>query len=333
MTEPLLEAAPTACERCHSPLASAALVCGGCQCLVHARRLEELSASARSHEERKELSAAHDEWQAALKLLPPEASQAAWVRTKVAALYEAVRQQAARETTPTWARRFGPFAPIVLFLLKGKAFLALLKLKFLFSFVTFAGFYWELYGFWFGVGLALLVLVHELGHFVEVRRRGLAVDLPMFIPGFGAYVRWNAAGVTPSTRAFISLAGPFAGLLGAVFCALVWLQTQRAVWIGLASFSAIINVFNLIPVWTLDGGQALVAVNRAGRIGIALAAVLFAAYFSQPLLLLVAGGAIYRAFEKASAEIPINRGVTAYFIVLVATLGYLSTLAPLGTLR
>lgn len=64
-----------------------------------------------------------------------------------------------------------------------------------------------------------------------------------------------------------------------------------------------------------------------------IAAVLFAAFFSQPLILLVAGGAAYRAFEKSSAELPVNHGVTAYFMVLVATLGYLSALAPLGAAR
>jgi Zn-dependent protease len=90
---------------------------------------------------------------------------------------------------------------------------------------------------------------------------------------------------------------------------------------------------NLIPVWALDGGQAMAAINRAGRIGIAIAAVLFAAFFSQPLILLVAGGAVYRAFEKTSAELPVNHGVTAYFMILVATLGYLSALAPLGAAR
>lgn len=56
----------------------------------------------------------------------------------------------------------------------------------------------------------------------------------MFIPGFGAYVRWNAAGVTEQTRALVSL----------------------------ASFSAFINLINLIPVWTLDGGQAVDEFNR-----------------------------------------------------------------------
>jgi Zn-dependent protease len=325
-----IDAASKECDRCGASLAPDALVCGGCQAMVHAQRLEELAASARVHEARKELVAAHDDWQAALELLPLDSTQAAWVRAKRDELFQAIRQEAAKDGSPGWTRKLGPFAPIALLLLKGKFFLSLLKLKFLLSFATFAGIYWALYGVRFGVGLAVLILVHELGHLIAVRRRGLAADLPMFIPGFGAYVRWNAASVTPDTRALVSLAGPLAGALGAVCCALVWLQTHQGLWIGLASFSAFINLMNLIPVWTLDGGQAMVAINRPGRIGIAIAAVLFAAFFSQPLILLVAGGAVYRAFEKTSAELPVNHGVTAYFIILVATLGYLSALAPLG---
>ena len=328
-----INAAPEFCGRCGASLTPGALVCSGCQALVHAQRLDELAASARAHEERKEFAAAHEDWQAALALLPSDSSQAAWVRAKVDALYQTIRQEAAKEPAPGWTRKLGPFAPIALLLLKGKFFLSLLKLKFLLSFATFAGIYWALYGAWFGVGLAVLILIHELGHLIEVKRRGIAADLPMFIPGFGAYVRWNAAGVTPETRALVSLAGPLAGALGAVCCALVWLQTQQGLWISLASFSAFINLMNLIPVWTLDGGQAMVAINRPGRIGIAIAAVLFAAFFSQPLILLVAGGAAYRAFEKTSAELPVNHAVTAYFMTLVATLGYLSSLAPLGAAR
>lgn len=299
--------------------------------MVHARRLEELATSARAHEERKDLAAALSDWQAALQLLPPDSSQAAWVRAKVAELLEATRHEAAKSQAPGWTRKLGPFAPLALLLLKGKFFLSLLKLKFLLSFATFAGLYWALYGAKFGLGLAVLILVHELGHLVAVKRRGLAAELPMFIPGFGAYVRWNAAGVTADTRAFVSLAGPLAGTLGALICVLIWWQTREGLWMGLAGFSAFINLMNLIPVWTLDGSQAMVAINRAGRIGIAIAAVLFAAFFSQPLLLLVAAGAVYRTFEKTlTADMPAHYGVIAYFITLVAALGYLSSLAPLG---
>ena len=100
---------------------------------------------------------------------------------------------------------------------------------------------------------------------------------------------------------------------------------------ALASFSAFINLMNLIPVWRLDGGQAIVAVNRAGRIAIALASVLLAAYFSQPLVLLVAAGAVFRAFSNEPAgDTSRSYGLTLYFIALLAALTYLSGQAALG---
>src|SRR5258705_318042 len=83
----------------------------------------------------------------------------------------------------------------------------------------------------------------------------LPPDMPVFLPGFGAYVRWSALGVSAQTRAFVSLAGPMAGCIGAAVCALLWLETGDAFWIGLASLSALLNVLNLIPIWVLDGGQ------------------------------------------------------------------------------
>ncbi len=322
--------APEACRSCGAPLAPGSLACTECHALTHAPRLEELAASARGHEESRELAAARSDWQAALDLLPDESSQAAWVRAKLAELARAGAKPA-KSDPPAWTRKLGPLAPVAVLLVKGKLFLSLLKLPFLLSFASFAALYWALYGLDFGVGIAVLILVHEAGHFIEVRRRGLKADLPMFIPGFGAFVRWTAAGVTPQARALVSLAGPLAGAAGAAFCAWIGQQTHEHVWLALASFSAFINVMNLIPVWQLDGGQAITAIDRIGRIAIALAAVLLAAWLSQPMLLLVAGGAVYRAFDKPVQALgPSGHGITAYFIILVAALGYLSSLAPLG---
>jgi Zn-dependent protease len=324
-------AVPEKCDRCGASLAPGALVCTQCQAMVHSQSLEQLSASARAHEQQGEFLAARSDWAAMLLLLPADSSQAQWVRDKVVEATRHIAVESTKKPAPTWTRRLGPFAPAVLFLLKGKLFFSLLKLKFLLSFVGFAGIYWALYGAKFGIGLAALIMLHEFGHFIAVKRRGLPADLPVFIPGFGAYVRWAAVGVTPETRAEVSLAGPLAGTIGAAVCALLWVQTQQGLWIGLASFSALINLMNLIPIWSLDGGQAMVAINRAGRIGIAIAAVMFAAFFSQPLLLLVAGGAVYRAFDKTlAADAPPRYGVTAYFVILLCVLGYLCTLAPLG---
>lgn len=323
--------APDKCGRCGADLAPGSLACTQCQALAHARRLEDLATSARGHEQRNEPAAARADWQAALELLPADSSQAAWVRSRLAELAQDGTKAMVGSDPPAWARRLGPLAPLALLLVKAKLFLSLLKLPFLLSFVSFAALYWGLYGASFGVRFAVLVLAHELGHYIELRRRGLTANLPMFIPGFGAYVRWNAATITPEARSLVSLAGPLAGTIAAALCALIWLQTQERLWVALASFSAFINLLNLIPVWRLDGGQAIEAIGRPGCIGIALAALLLAAWLSQLILLLVAGAAIYRAYTRSpSAEAPPNLGLSAYFIALLAALSYLSTLAPLG---
>jgi Zn-dependent protease len=135
-------------------------------------------------------------------------------------------------------------------------------------------------------------------------------------------------GVSAQTRAFVSLAGPMAGCLGAAVCALLWLKTGDALWIGLASVSAMLNVLNLIPIWVLDGSQAIIALNKTERIVLSGAAVLLAAYFSQPLFLLVAAGAAYRIFTKDTPQAP-SHAATAYYLAVLAALGFLITLAPL----
>jgi Zn-dependent protease len=133
--------------------------------------------------------------------------------------------------------------------------------------------------------------------------------------------------VSAQTRAFVSLAGPLAGCIGAAVCALLWIETGDAFWIGLASLSALLNVLNLIPVWVLDGGQAIAALNKTERIVLSAAAVLFAALFGQPALLLVAAGAGYRVFNKDIPAAP-SRIATAYYVMVLAALGYIIKLAP-----
>src|SRR5205814_6564697 len=152
--------------------------------------------------------------------------------------------------------------PIVLLLAKGKTFLlAIFKLKFLLSFGAFIGIYWGIYGAAFGIGFAMLILVHEMGHFIDIKRRGLPAEMPVFLPGFGAYVKWQALGVSLETRAAISLAGPLAGWFAAAVCATIFYQTGDRLWAALAFSGAGLNALNLIPVWMLDGGQAAFALS------------------------------------------------------------------------
>jgi Zn-dependent protease len=318
------------CSRCTNILAPHALVCEKCHTLVHAEKLEQLAAGARMLEEHGEIVQAHDAWLKALELLPPESSQADWIRDKTKKLDALAASAHPPGNRRAWAKKLGPLAPLAVLLAKGKFLLALFKLKFLLSLGAFLGVYWTLYGAKFGIGFAVLILVHEMGHYIDIKRRGLPADMPVFLPGLGAYVRWAALGVSAETRAFVSLAGPLAGWIGAAACLYLWQRTGNGLWAGLASFTAMLNVLNLIPIWVLDGGQAIAALNKAERITLAAAAVALAALFGQPILLLVAAGAAYRLFTKDIPEQP-SHATLGYYLAVLAALGYLIKIVPLET--
>ena len=145
-------------------------------------------------------------------------------------------------------------------------------LKWGFVFAKFFGFFISAaaYSFWFhswtfGVGLAVLILVHELGHVIEARRQGLHVSWPMFIPFLGAYVRIRHAGLTPWHNALISLAGPFTGGLAA---AVVWgIGEARGstLLVVLANIGFLLNAFNMLPIGFLDGGHVFSSIREAWR--------------------------------------------------------------------
>jgi Zn-dependent protease len=273
-----------------------------------AEALARYTSEAQQLEKQGQADRALERWQQALALLPKESAQAVWLREHIKAL------EAAHPTASSrWAKKLGPLAPIALFFAKFKFLLvALLKFKFLFSLLAFFGFYWAIYGFKFGIGFALLVLIHEMGHYVDVKRRGLPADMPVFLPGFGAYVRWQNLGVSAEARAEISLAGPFAGLLASAVCALIWYKTGGSLWAALAAVGAWLNALNLIPVWVLDGGQAVVALNKIGRAALVAIAVAIGYMTGQLTFYLIAAGALWRVFtairygdgpEESSAKI------------------------------
>jgi Zn-dependent protease len=228
-----------------------------------------------------------------------------------------------------WAKRLGPLAPLALLLAKGKTLLfAIFKLKFLFSFVAFLGIYWAVYGAWFGIGFAVMILLHEMGHFVEVKRRGLPADMPVFLPGLGAYVKWQALGVSTEVRGLVALAGPAAGLLATVIAAALYWQTGHPIWAALAHTGAWLNLLNLIPVWMLDGAGAVQPLDKLGRISLLVFSVLLSWWSGQAMLLLLAAGFAWQLFRK---EFPEQGSVTVqlYFGALLAALTWLLRAMPL----
>src|SRR5277367_6872249 len=166
-----------------------------------------------------------------------------------------------------------------------------------------------------------------MGHYIDIKRRGLPAEMPVFLPGLGAYVCWHALGVSNETRAAVSLAGPLAGWLSAAACALLWVKTGNALWAALARAGAWLNVLNLIPVWMLDGGQAVTALGKASRLLLLTASLALWLFLGENVFFLVAAGAAWRLFTKDVPE-QSSAKITAYYLAVLAGLALVMRLMP-----
>jgi Zn-dependent protease len=314
---------PENCPGCGQPLAPSALACPACFALVHGSELNEMARQAQALEAAKRFPEAREVWNSSLALLPPDSKQAQWVKERLRALEvaHAAQPQPEAKPRPAWARRLGPLAPIAVLLAKSKGLLlAIFKLKFLFSFFAFIWIYAILFGWRFGVGFAVSILIHELGHYIDIKRRGLPADMPVFLPGLGAYVRWRNLGVTKRQIAQISLAGPLAGWITAAACFLIYTQTHHLFWAALARTGCVINLLNLIPIWTLDGGQAANALGMVERAGLLAAVLALWLYTGEGMFFLIALGVCWRLYTKDKPQ-QSDWASWLYFVAVLAALG------------
>jgi len=320
----------SACKNCFRELPADALACAGCHTLVHADELNKLAAQAKAYEAQDVPRLAREEWLKGLPLLPPESKQASWIRTHSYYLETMAKLSENADPAPdhAWAKKFAPLAPIAVLLAKSKTLIAILfKANFLLSLVAFMGFYWAMFGARFGIGFGILILIHEMGHFIDIKRRGLPADMPVFLPGLGAYVRWQALGVSAETRAEISLAGPLAGLVAAIGCAFVWARTGNDLWAALARSGAWLNAINLTPVWMLDGGQAASVLSKGSRWVLLTACLALWLVFRESVFFIVALGAGWRLFTK---DLPAesSNAILGYFLAILSALGLVMWLMP-----
>ena len=305
-------------------------MCDRCHALVHSERLDQLASDAKALEASGDFRQARERWLMGLPLLPANSRQASWIQEHARSLEVAAeRVQPPPPSDNKWAQKLGPVGPIAVLLAKSKVLLtAVFKLKFLLSFVAFVGIYWAAFGMKFGIGFALLILLHEMGHFVDIKRRGLPAEMPVFLPGLGAYVRWQAIGVSLETRAAVSLAGPLAGFLAALACAALWWQTGSPFWAALARAGAVLNLLNLIPVWVLDGGQAVLALSKVERIVLLTACLALWLVLGENMFFLVALGAGYQVFFGGVMPLRPSRATTIYYVAVLTALGIVIRLMP-----
>ena len=203
--------------------------------------------------------------------------------------------------------------------LKFKAVLLLIpKLKVLTtsaSMLVSVGAYSLIWGWTFALGFVLLLLVHEMGHVIQLRREGIAASAPVFIPFLGAAVWAKSLGSNALAEARVGLAGPILGSIGAAACIPIADATGNDFWRALAFTGFFLNLFNLLPVVPLDGGRAMAAMSpwmwALGLFGV----VVLAFTYPNPVILLILLLAVVETWRRWRALRSGDATVRAYYKV------------------
>ena len=334
---------------CGSQVPAHLLSCPGCGRLAHVERLKELVSDADRARAQGDLRGQAAALRSALELLPADSRQHEVIRGRIAELSEMIdaglapgpvvpaenaspHAEQPRHTLLKVGSAAGVGALLlwkfkfILVFVATKAKLLLLGLSkstTLFTMLLSLGVYWAAWGWKFGLGVVLSIYVHEMGHVAELRKFGIRATAPMFLPGLGAIVRLHQYPQTAREDARVGLAGPLWGLGASVATLALYYATQLPVIAAIATVGAWINLFNLLPVWQLDGARGFRSLSRPQRWA-ALAVIAATWAFTQEGLLVLLGiGAAFQCFAKDFPKGGDARGLITY-AGLVASLALLS---------
>jgi Zn-dependent protease len=333
MTSAGVETAPLlSCEGCGTVIAPALLSCPACHALVHAVELRDLAARASAAASAGDTAAELAACRASLDLLPRQSRQFAAITEKVAALSKAVATPSRSGDLPTtgrwkWLASLGPVGLllwkfkflVVALVTKGKLLLlGLTKVSTVFSMLLSMGVYWTAWGLPFAFGFVISIYIHEMGHVAALHRLGIAATAPMFIPGLGAFVRLRQSPVSPRENARVGLAGPIWGVGAALAAYIAGLAGGGGLLFAIARTGAWINLFNLLPVWQLDGARGFASLTRQHR-WFAVAALFVGWVIARDgLFILLIIVAVMRAMSREAAPEPDSGALWRYVGVTAA---------------
>jgi Zn-dependent protease len=194
-----------------------------------------------------------------------------------------------------------------------------------------------IFGWRYAVGFVALLFVHESGHYIAAKRRGLDVGAPTFIPFIGAWIELKQLPHDAETEAYVGLGGPLLGTVGAIACYFV-AQNYGITWLLAVAYAGFfLNLFNLIPLSPFDGGRITAVLSP--RIWLLGVPVLVALFFYRPspmlvLIALIAAPQLWKAIkyksdsDEARSYYAVSNAVKweygIYYIVLTAFLAMMT---------
>lgn len=256
-------------------------------------------------------------------MIPPSRQPSALERLRALEAQEAAqRAQAAGVAEPAPSRSrwgaAGGVGALALLLWKAKSLLGFAvgvlakgakALPTMWTMVLAAWAYALFFGWPFAVGLVLLVLIHELGHGAAARAVGLPVGVPIFIPFMGAMISLKERPRSTWQESVVAAGGPLIGGLAALACVglsfLPATGTLQPLVRVVGYYGLVINLFNLLPFWQLDGARILAPVRPVPGLVGALAVLVLTALLGlqlgrvEPLGILAAVLATFQLGRRA----------------------------------
>jgi len=147
--------------------------------------------------------------------------------------------------------------------------------------------YGQVYGWKLGVAIIYLIFIHEMGHVIAAKRKGIRTSPAIFIPFVGAMIAMKEQPRDAATEAYLAYGGPLAGLISFLPAFPLYWWTGDPFWILLIYVGAMLNLFNLLPVSPLDGGRIVSVLSTKiwlfGLIGLGV----FVYFSPGPMLFLI----------------------------------------------
>lgn len=103
--------------------------------------------------------------------------------------------------------------------------------------------------------IIIVLFIHESGHLLFMKIYNYKNLSMFFIPFLGAAVTGNETDPDDKKKAIVSIMGPLPGIILGIITFLIFIKTKNNLFYQYSFISLLINGFNLLPIYPLDGGR------------------------------------------------------------------------------